>query len=62
VLHRQGEGYPEQLVGQIVKNANGLQTMTGMLLAMFGSNQEASVKMRKIQPRFADCLPELLPS
>lgn len=60
VLHRQGEGYPEHLVQQIVRNANGLQTMAGMLLTMFGSSQEAAAKMSKIQPRFADCLPPLL--
>jgi hypothetical protein len=60
VLHRQGEGYPEHLVQQIVRNANGLQVMAGMLLAMFGSSQEAGRKMAKIQPGFADCLPPLL--
>jgi hypothetical protein len=60
VLHRQGEGYPEHLVQQIVRNANGLQVMAGMLLAMFGSSQEAGRKMARIQPGFADCLPPLL--
>ena len=61
VLSRQGTGYPERLVEQIVRNANGLQTMAGMLLAMFSGNAEAGSKMSKIQSAFADCLPELLP-
>lgn len=60
VLHRQGEGYPEHLVQQIVRNADGLQVMAGRLLAMFSSSQEAGRKMAKIQPGFADCLPPLL--
>lgn len=55
-----GRGYPERLVGRIVNNANGLQVMAGMQLAMFDGNQEAALKMRTIQLEFADCLPELL--
>ena len=61
MLSRQGTRYPEQPVEKIVRNANGLQTMAGMLLAMFSGNPEAGSKMSKIQPAFADCLPELLP-
>ncbi len=60
VLRRQVEGYPEVLVAQIVRNSNGLQTMAGMLLAMLSGSQAAASKMGKIQPTFADCLPELL--
>lgn len=60
VLHRQVEGYPEVLVAQIVCNSNGLQTMAGMLLAMFSGSQATASKMSKIQPAFADCLPELV--
>ena len=61
VLARQAEGYPLQLVDQVVRNSNGLQTMAGMLLAMCGSDADAGRAMSKIQPQFADCLPTLLP-
>jgi len=58
---RQAEGYPLQLVEQVVRNSNGLQTMAGMLLAMYGTNPDAARGMSKIQLLFADCLPTLLP-
>ena len=61
VLARQAEGYPLQLVDQVVRNSNGLQTMAGMLLAMYGSSADAGRAMSKIQWQFADCLPTLLP-
>jgi hypothetical protein len=60
VLHRQVEGHPEVLVAQIVRNSNGLQTMAGMLLAMLSGSQATASRMSKIQPAFADCLPELV--
>jgi hypothetical protein len=60
VLHRQAEGYPEALVLQILRNSNGLQTMAGMLLAMLSGSQATASRMSKIQPAFADCLPELV--
>lgn len=61
VLARQGDGYPLQLVEQVVRNSNGLLTMAGMLMAMFGTSAEAGRAMSQIQPKFADCLPTLLP-
>lgn len=61
VLARQAQGYPLQLVKQVVRNSNGLQTMAGMLLAMYGSDSLAGQAMSKIQLQFADCLPPLLP-
>ena len=61
VLARQAEGYPLQLVDQVVRNSNGLQTMAGMLLAMYGSSADAGHAMSEIQWQFADCLPTLLP-
>lgn len=61
VLHRrQVEGYPEMLLAQVVRNSNGLQVMAGMLLAMLTGDQVTALKMSKIQPAFADCLPELV--
>jgi hypothetical protein len=49
------------LVDQVVRNSNALQTMAGMLLAIYGSSADAGHEMRKIQWQFADCLPTLLP-
>lgn len=62
VINRHEVGYPESLVGQVVRNSNGLVTMAGMLLALYGNNIEARTRMSKIQPLFSDCLPPLLPT
>jgi hypothetical protein len=61
VLTRHASGYPEHLVAQVVRNSNGLLTMAGMLLTLLGADDDARTRMRKIQTRFADCLPPLLP-
>lgn len=59
-LRRQSEGFPVHLALQIVRNSNGLLTMTGMMLALLTGDAVAATAMRQIQPAFADCLPELL--
>jgi hypothetical protein len=61
-LRRQAEGFPVHLALQIVRNSNGLLTMTGMVLMLLTSDAVAGAAMRRIQPAFADCLPELLKS
>lgn len=61
VLTRHASGYPENLVAQVVRNSNGLMTMAGMLLAILGADDAARIRMSKIQPGFADCLPPLRP-
>jgi hypothetical protein len=61
VVTRHAVGYPENLVRQVVRNSNGLVTMAGMLLALYGNDNEARARMSKMQPQFADCLPPLLP-
>lgn len=45
---------------QVLRNANALATMTGMALAILTGDEAFSKPMSKIQPEFADCLPELL--
>lgn len=62
VVNRHAVGYPEHLVAQIVRNSNGLVTMAGMLLALYGEDSAARTRMSKIQPEFASCLPPLLPA
>ena len=59
-LRRQAEGFPVHLALQILRNSNGLLTMTGMALAVLTWDEAVAKPMRKIQPAFADCLPDLL--
>jgi len=59
-LRRQAEGFPLHLALQILRNSNGLLTMTGMTLAVLTGDAAVTRPMSKIQSAFADCLPELL--
>ena len=59
-LRRQADGFPVHLALQILRNSNGLITMTGMTLALLTRDASVAKLMGKIQPAFADCLPELL--
>lgn len=58
-LRRHREGYPLQLILQIMQNSNGLITMTGMLAAILTGDERCTKPMRKIQMDFIDCLPPL---
>ena len=58
-LRRQSEGYPEPLLMQVVTSSNGLLTMSAMMLAILSGNTTVSKQMSKVQPLFADCLPEV---
>lgn len=58
-LRRHMEGYPIQLLRQILQNSNGLTTMTGMVLAILTGDASITKPMSQIQPRFKDCLPPL---
>lgn len=59
-LRRHADGFPVHLALQILRNSNGLTTMTGMALAILTGDEAIAKPMSKIQPEFADCLPELL--
>jgi hypothetical protein len=59
-LRRQAEGFPLHLALQILRNSNGLLTMTGMTLAVLTGDAAFTRPMSKIQSAFAGCLPELL--
>ena len=54
------EGFPVPLALQILRNANGLATMTAMTLAVLTGDQLIASAMSRIQRDFADCLPDLL--
>ncbi|MEW5511980.1 hypothetical protein ABGT16_05105 [Pseudomonas asiatica] len=60
-LRRHLEGYPAQLLLQVLQNSNGLMTMTGMLAAILTGNECCINPMRVIQVKFKDCLPPLTP-
>jgi hypothetical protein len=59
-LRRQHEGFPVHLALQIVRNSNGLLTMTAMALALLTGDEAVTKPMSRIQPAFKDCLPDLL--
>jgi hypothetical protein len=59
-LRRSIEGFPVGLALQVLRNTNGLVTMTGMTLAILTCDEAIATPMSKIQPEFADCLPDLL--
>lgn len=60
-INRHSEGYPVTLLIQVLRNSNGLLTMTGMMFATLAGDQELMRKMSQIQTPFRECLPDLLP-
>ena len=59
-LWRSTEGFPIDLALQVLRNSNGLTTMTGMTMAVLTGDEAVAKQVSKIQPAFADCLPDLL--
>lgn len=59
-LRRNAEGFPVHLALQVLRNSNGLSTMTGMTMAVLTGDEAVAKPLSKIQPAFADCLPALL--
>lgn len=59
VLKRRADGYPVQLILDVLRSSNGLSTMAGMTLALL-TDEATARSMGRIQPAFADCLPELI--
>lgn len=59
-LRRSADGFPVHLALQVLRNSNGLSTMTGMTMAVLTGDESVARPMSKIQPDFADCLPDLL--
>lgn len=54
-------GVPDSIVIKTIKHSNGIATMTGMMMANLSGDEKVTITMSKIQPKFADCLPELIP-
>lgn len=61
-LQRSADGFPLPLALGVLRNSNGLSTMTAMTMALLTRDEAVIQSMRTIQPAFADCLPDLLPS
>jgi hypothetical protein len=59
-LRRKADGYPVQLVLDVIRNSNALSTMAGMTASLLTDAVTARTVSR-IQPEFADCLPPLQP-
>lgn len=53
-------GVPDSIVIKTIKHSNGIGTMAGMMMANLSGNEEITIPMSKIQPKYADCLPELI--
>lgn len=61
-LQRSAEGFPIPLALQVMRSSNGLSTMTAMTMALLTRDEAVIQSMSTIQPAFAECLPDLLPS
>lgn len=59
-LWRSADGFPVDLALQVLRNSNGLTTMAGMTMAVLTGDEAVAKLISKIQPAFADCLPDLL--
>jgi hypothetical protein len=60
-LHRQGGGYPPILVAQVLRGSNGLCLMGGNLLVIQALDMSLKGRIRGIEERFLDCLPDPKP-
>ena len=58
-LRRSADGFPVDLALQVLRSSNSLTTMTGMTMAVLTGDEAVAKPVRKIQPAFADCLPDL---
>lgn len=59
-LRRSADGFPVDLALQVLRSSNGLTTMNGMTMAVLTGDEAVAKPVSKIQPAFADCLPDLL--
>ncbi|RQO81408.1 hypothetical protein [Acidovorax sp. FJL06] len=59
-LRRSADGFPVDLALQVLRNSNGLTIMTGMTMAVLTGDEAVAKPISKIQPAFADCLPDPL--
>ncbi len=59
-LQRISDGFPLASATQVLRNSNGLCTVTGMATAILIGEEATTKSVSAIQSVFADCLPDLL--
>ncbi|MEL0660643.1 hypothetical protein V6255_16025 [Psychromonas arctica] len=58
-VSRHSNGYPLELLDQIIRMSNGLLTMTAMMVSILTGHNMIVGAVSKIQSEFKDCLPDL---
>lgn len=58
-LQRHIDGYPQELIENVVRNSNGLNTMTGMLGAILTGDPQISAEFKALQVRYRNVLPDI---
>lgn len=61
-LRRHEEGFPVQLVRQLIECSNGLVTIGAMMLAILTGDTVLTARMNRVHVGFEDCLTPILPS
>lgn len=61
-LYRHREGFPVQLVHQLIECSNGLVTISAMMLAILTGDRLVATRMNRVHVGFEDCLTPILPS
>jgi hypothetical protein len=59
-VQRSANGYPVDLLLQVIRSSNGLLTMAGAMLAILSGDQARMKVISGYQVEYRDCLPELL--
>lgn len=59
-LQRHVDGYPQELIENVVRSSNGLNTMTGMLGAILTGDPQLFKEAQALQTRHAHVLPPLI--
>lgn len=61
-LRRHQDGFPRQLVWQLIECSNGLVTISAMMLAILTGDRVLAARMNRVHLGFEDCLTPLLQS
>ncbi|CAG9184081.1 DUF6988 domain-containing protein [Cupriavidus respiraculi] len=56
-MARSGDGYPDELVENVLKNANGLVCVAAQLAAVVSGDADRMEPVRQLHRDFADCIP-----
>jgi hypothetical protein len=59
-VQRSANGYPVDLLLQVIRSSNGLLTMAGAMLAILSGDQARMKVISGYQIEYRDCLPELV--